>query len=141
MKKTLFIESWENHQKLVDILWEHRNPDGISVISESELLTTMNRSAAWLKKAICRLNTEDVCIQCIGKGRYIVHYNNLAERGVFAIIIRMMLMTYYDLEIVHWKNEKIMQEFGCSLKTVQMYRAYCTSGWIEGTKDVPNTEK
>ena len=136
MKKSIFLESFENHQKLVDILWSHKNAEGICVVPEEELLSHMNRSMGWVKKAINRINTEDLCIEVVGRNKYIVHYHELAKRGVFSTIIKMMLITCYDVEILHWKNETLMQMFGCGLKTVQMYRAYCTTGWIQGTKDM-----
>ena len=135
MKKTLFIESYENHQKLVDILLAHKNEKGICEISEEELLGAMNRSMAWVKKAINRINTEDLCIEIIGRNRYVVHYEELMKRGVFNVILIMMVCTVEDVDILSWKNEKLMQEFSCTLKTVQMYRAYCTIGWIQAEKE------
>ena len=104
-------------------------------ISEEELQGAMNRSMAWVKKTIKKINTEDLCIESVGVNRYVVHYDSLVKRGVFSVILTMILCTAVDFDVLSWKNEKLMQEFGYTLKTVQMYRAYCTIGWKQGTKD------
>lgn len=135
MKRPLFIESLDNHQKLIDILLAHESEEGICEIPEEDLLIAMNRSLGWVKRAIDRINTEDLCIEIIGRNRYIVHYKELAKRGVFNVILIMMLYTMENIDIVRWKNDELMQQFGCKLKTVQMYRSYCTTGWLQGTKD------
>lgn len=135
VEKTLFVESLENHQKLVDILLAHENEKGICEISEEELQKSINRSMAWVKKAIKKINTEDMCIEIVGVDRYLVHYDSLLKKGVFSVILRMILHTAVDFDMLSWKNEKLMQEFGCTLKTVQMYRAFCTVGWKQGIKD------
>lgn len=52
MQKTLFVESLDNHQKLINILLEHKNEDGICEISKKELSIAMDRSLTWIQKAI-----------------------------------------------------------------------------------------
>ena len=138
-EKTLFIESLTNHQRLIDVLLEHKNVEGICVISEEELSIAMNRSWGWIKKAICRINTEDLCVERIATNRYRVHYKNLLEQGVFFLIAKMIINIAYNPYMLHWKNDELMQKFGCTLKTVQMYRAYCTTGWIQGTAGEENS--
>lgn len=134
-EKSLLIESLENHQKLIEVLLSHKNEIGICEVSEQELMVSMNRSLAWVYKAIDRINTEDLCIERIARGRYVVHYDNLSNRGVFSIILKMTLLTLGDVSIVRLKDKDLMQKFGCTLKTVQMYRAYCLTGWKQATKD------
>ena len=141
VQKTVFIESLENHQKLIDVLLSHQNEEGICEITEEEILSQMNKSSAWLKKAIKKINTEDLCIEFKGvyegRSRYKVHYDNLLTRGIFNTIFIMMYYTCTeDINIIHMKNKELMELFQVPLKTVQMYRAYLTIGWIQGTKDV-----
>lgn len=147
MPKTLFVESLENHQKLIDVLLAHQNEDGICEITEEEILSELKKSSAWLKKAVKKINTEDLCIESIGstlkegyvkeKKRYKVHYDNLLTKGIFHTIFCMIYYTSVeDINIIRMKNEELMELFQCPLKTVQMYRAYCTSGWIQGTKNI-----
>ena len=128
MKKTLVIESLENHQKLIDIFLEHKNEEGICVVTRKELSTAMNRSLTWIKKAIDQINREDLCIETVGRNRYIVHYEDLTQKGVYNVVLTMILYTFENADAISWKDEMLMQHFGCTLKTVQMYRAYCLTG-------------
>lgn len=127
--KSIFIESLENHQRLVDTLLTHENAEGICEITEEEILSEMKRSSAWLKKAIKKINTEDTCIEIVGYNKYKVNYKNLYEKGVFNLIFQMMLCTLVDDNIFKMKNKELMEKFDCTLKTVQMYRAYLSIGW------------
>ena len=134
MKKTLVIESLENHQKLIDIFLEHKNKEGICAVTRKELSTAMNRSLTWIKKAIDQINREDLCIETVGRNRYIVHYEDLTQKGVYNVVLTMILYTFENADAISWKDEMLMQHFGCTLKTVQMYRAYCLTGWKKGMK-------
>lgn len=136
MNKPLFIESLENHQRLIDILLTRKNEKGICVISEEEIIGNIKHNSSWIKRAISRINTEDLCIELVAPNQYIVHYENLLEKGVFNVIFKMILYTVEDLNMLERKNLELMKEFKCNLKTVQMYRSYCTTGWIRGTTDL-----
>ena len=140
-KKTLFLESLENHQKLIDILLECQNQEGICVISEKQLSIAMDRSLTWVQKAINQINREDLCVEFVGRDRYIVHYDDLIKRGVFNVVFRMMIDTFENIEILGWTNAQLMDCYGCKLQTVQMYRAYCTTGWIKGLNEFPAVER
>ena len=134
VKKTLFIKSLENHQKLIDIILQHKNEKGICEVSKRELSVAMNCSLTLINKWIIQVNREDICIETVGRNKYIVHYESLIDQGVFNIIWKMLICTMEDVSLLDCTEEELMQKFKCTRKTVQMYKAYCTTGWIKGTK-------
>ena len=110
------------HQKFVNLLAEVRDENGISRITQQEIARQMNRSPAWVKKAIKRLNTEDLCIESIGRGEYRLLYDNLRSQGVFSKIIAMYMSGTESL--YEKKDTEIMYQYECKLRTVQMYKSY-----------------
>ena len=129
MGKTLLVESFENHQKLIDYILKYKESDGICRVSQAQILQYMNRSLTWLKKAIERINVEEPCLIEYGSDSYVVIHENLIENGVFSIIFKMMGDTLTSPELVRWNDADLMLRYNCKLKTVQMYRAYALSGW------------
>ena len=127
---TLFIDSLELHQKLVNILVKARDESGFSTISQPEIAEQIGRSQTWVSSAIKRLNTEDICIEQIASGKYKLHYEDLQTHGVFSKILFLAGLTYHvDQSIFFKKDREIAEEFGVNLKTVQMYKSYFRTGW------------
>ena len=129
MKDTLFIESVKHHQDLINHLLTYKESDGVCRVCKSQLMLDTRRNWIWITKAIKRMNTEEVCVQQVGTGEYIVINELLFESGVFARILHMLMDTYESPEIVRMKDAELMAKYSCKLKTVQMYRAYALSGW------------
>lgn len=127
--KSLFQESLEHHQALVDVLVAHRGEDGVCRISREQLEAELGRNWRWICKAIDRINTLDKCIRKVDAGAYLVAYDNLLMGGIFRKIGSMLLNTVDDPLIVRMTNLQLMVRFDCSEKVVQMYRAYALSGW------------
>lgn len=128
-KNSLFIESFNNHQRLVNILVESRNEADISQLSQPEMARLMNRSQTWVVQAIKRLNTEDTCIEMIAREKYVVHYTDILTQGVFAEIWKLIVECYVTPELFHIKDSTIATERGIKVKTVQMFKSYLRSGW------------
>ena len=125
----LFFESLKHHQDLIDTILKHRDMDGICRVSKKQLLLELGRtSQSWVQAAIDRINTVDNCIEH-ADGGYIVHYDNLLEKGTFRLIFEMLYDTYQDTSLIAMKQSEISSKYECSLKVVQMYVAYLRSGW------------
>lgn len=129
MEKLLFIESLENHQAVIDHILKYKNDDGICRVKQAQLMLETGRHWTWIAKAIKRINTEEVCIEKLGTSEYRIIHADLLQHGVFTRILEMLLDTITMPEIVKMKDRELMDRYHCSLKTVQMYRAYVTSGW------------
>lgn len=123
-KSSLFVESVKNHQRLVNIFIEAQNKSGISLLSQQEVSKLMNRSPAWVKKAIKRLNTEDTCITMMAPGKYVVHYSNILEQGVFSEILKLIIDCNDAPELLHIEDRAIATKRGINIRTVQMFKAY-----------------
>lgn len=116
--------SLANSQKLVDTLVQHKNDEGISAISQSEIARSINRSQTWVSQAIRRINTEDTCIEIIGESQYVVHYSNLSERGVYSTILDLISLTLKYPEILRMQDNELSRLISSPVKTIQMYKAY-----------------
>lgn len=127
--RSLFEESLKNHQKLVDVLVDAQDENGISRLSQSEMARRVDHSQTWVSQAIRRINAEDVCIEKISAGVYRVHYSNLAAQGVFSKILNLMIDCYCDFSVFQKKDREIAEEWDLKLRTVQMFRAYLLTYW------------
>lgn len=132
--ESLFADSMNLHQQLVNILVDARDESGFSLISQPEIAARIGRSQTWVASAIKRLNTEDICIESISNGKYKVNYENLLLSGVFSKILVLIRDTQLEPSIFSKKDSDIAKEYGFSLKTVQMYKAYLRTGWKVSTK-------
>ena len=133
--ESLFMDSFASHQKLVYLLKEARDEAGISAISQPELARQIGRSQTWVASAIKRLNTEDVCVELISSGKYKLHYDDLLSRGVFAIIVLLIADTLKTPSLFEMQTDKIAEAYSCSKKTVEMYKAYLSTGWKVSTRN------
>ena len=126
--ESLFMDSFALHQQLVNLFKDSRNAEGVSVISQPELAKRIGRSQTWVASAIKRLNTEDTCVELISAGKYKLHYDDLLSRGVFSVIVLLIADTQITPSLFKEQADKIAEEYGCSIKTVQMYKAYLSTG-------------
>lgn len=133
--ESLFADSLKLHQRLVDILVEARDENGFSLISQPEIAVKIGRSQTWVANAIKRLNTEDTCIEFISNGKYKLHYDNLLLSGVFSKVLLLIRDTQLNPSMFGKKDSIIAEEYGFSIKTVQMYKAYLRTGWKESTNE------
>ena len=131
--ESLFADSLKLHQQLVDIFVEARDENGISLISQPEIAAKIDRSQTWVASAIKRLNTEDTCIELISNGKYKLHYENLLLSGVFSKILLLIRDTQLNPSMFSQKDSIIAEEYGFSVKTIQMYKAYLRTGWKVST--------
>ena len=124
MDYSLFNESPANHQRLVDILDQYSDVNGVAIIPKPNLARLVNRSQSWITQAIKRINTEDICIEVVTPGKYILHYTNLLEQGVFAKIMRLILEYHNSPEMFYERDSVMASSRGLRLKTIQMFKAY-----------------
>lgn len=140
MKDSLFFESVEHHQSLVNCILKYKKDDGFCYISRDQLVLESGRQWSWISKAFKRMNTEEICVIETG-GKYFVAVEDLLQGGVFCRIFWMMIDTLQQPEIVRQKNDEIMKRYNCKLKTVQMYRAYMLSGWKKDFRENMKSRK
>ena len=120
----LFVDSVNMHQKLVDIIVEAKDDDGISRISQPEMAELTNRSQSWVGKAIRRLNTEDICIEMVASGQYVVHYANILEKGVFCEVLKLINDYYVTPELLNTQDKILAAERGIKTRTSYMFKSY-----------------
>lgn len=128
-ENSFFIESIQAHQRLVDILIESKNEDGISELSQPKLAKLMNHSQLWISKALKRINTEDICIEMIARGKYVVHYTNLYTQGTFSEILKLINDFSETKELFFLEDSKIAADRGINVETVQLFKTYMRNGW------------
>ncbi len=129
MEETLYEFSLNNHQTLLNAILEHENQEGICEVSIGELILKTDHSQSWVGQAINRINTEDICIQIIGRDLYKVHYKDLKEKGVFAKIEKLLIESSKDENFISLPDKFIAQQYDTQIKTVQMFKAYKRAGW------------
>ncbi len=132
---SLFVDSYQMHQKLVDTILKFKEEDGVCRISQPQLALLVDRSQTWVSQAIRRINTEEVCIEAVGSGAYVVRYENLIDRGTFAEVFWLMLAAYDDPSIIHVPDKEIATARNIKVTTVQMFKAYVRTGWKKAFAD------
>ena len=133
--RTLFIDSFTLHQQLVNVIAEAKDEDGFAKISQTEMAAKVGRSQTWVSSAIKRINTEDLCIEFVAEGKYLLRYEDLSKRGVFSKILILMSDTISNPSMFLKKDLEIANEYGLKIKTVQMYKTYLRTGWKVTSKD------
>ena len=129
--KSLLENSIKKHQQLVNELVAAQNDEGISCISQTELAERMKRSSTRISQMIRQLNVEDICVEQVAPGKYVVHYQNILEQGVYQKIMMLMIETMLDPNLSTEKDSVLAERYGIKLKTVQMYKAFLKTGWRE----------
>jgi hypothetical protein len=132
---TLFMFSYLQHQDLVNKITENADKDGICHLSQKELALKVGKSQAWVHKAISRINVEDYCIT-YKPCNYRVAYTDLSTRGVFSKIIMLMRETLSgNYEFIFTAKEiDVTQKYNIKVKTLQMFKAYIISEFIQEDK-------
>jgi len=124
----MFFSSVNTHQHLVDVVASFRDMHGVSHISQQEMGKLINRSPTCIRNAIKRLNTENLCVEFLSPGKYVVHYDNILAQGVFHKIFNLLLCCLIDgrfiKEIYNMKDKDVACKHNIKLKTVQMFRTY-----------------
>ena len=127
-ESSLFAESVKNHQRLVNILVDARDEDNVSHLSQLEMAKLVGLSQTWVVQAIKRLNTEDTCIEMIAPMKYVVHYTDILDRGVFSEIMTLFIDCCQNLELFNDNDSSIAKKRCLNIKTVQMFKAYLRTG-------------
>jgi len=139
---TLFMFSYLQHQELVNTIIENADEQGVCRLSQKELALKVGKSQAWLHKAISKINGEDICIT-YKPCSYRVAYNDLSKQGVFSKIITLMRETLsgnYEF-IFSAKEVDVAQRYNIKVKTLQMFKAYIISEFIQEDKIGDNEEE
>ena len=98
--ENLFLKSFIKYQTLINTIIEYENEKGICVVSQIELAQKLSLSQTTISKLINRLNVEDMCVEIVSPGKYIIHYKNLLERGTFSCIWNL-LCTFQVILFLH----------------------------------------
>ena len=130
-EQNTFTKSLLKYQGIIDTMLEHKNKDGICVISQKELGEKVSIKQNTVSKAIRQINTEEICIEMLSPGKYIVHYRNIMERGTFACIWNLFLDFGKNPQLLFESDKSIAERYGYKLKTVQMFKAYTKISYWE----------
>ncbi len=120
----LFIDSFNNHQSLINELKRHEAKDNICYISQPALAKMLCHSQTWVEQAIKRINSEDECIKCIGLGKYTVAYDDLSKSGVFSSILFLMAELLRDTNMFYLKDQELAVKYNKPIRTIQMFKSY-----------------
>lgn len=131
IENNVFYVSLNKCQAIVDIMLEHKNKDGICIISQLELSQKLSKTQTNISKSIRLINVEDKCIEMVSPGRYIVHYKDLLEHGTFLCIKNLIIDTTKDPQLLIESVESIAARYGYKPRTVQMFKAYMTTGNVK----------
>ena len=139
---TLFMFSYLQHQELVNIIIENADEQGVCRLSQKELALKVGKSQAWIHKAISKINGEDICITYT-PCNYRVSYADLTKNGVFSKIILLMRETLsgnYEF-IFSAKEVDVAQKYNIKVKTLQMFKTYIISEFMQEDKVGDNMEE
>lgn len=125
VERNELLRNINSYQKLVNVLLENKNVDGVCRISQSELAQKLEISPTSISVKLRRLQKVDNCIEKVGcGGAYIVNYSNLLEKGPFNKVI-----TFYDevtqnpeIMVLSYKEQAEYLQF--TLYEVQMVWGY-----------------
>ena len=131
MEQNVFLQSLTKCQNLINIMLEYKNEDGICMVSQTELAKRLSLSQSNIGNAIKKINVEDLCVEMINPGMYVVHYINLLERGTFSCIWKLLIDASQNYKLVFECDDSIAKRYGFKLKTVQMFKAYVKTGWLK----------
>ena len=123
-EKNKFAQKLLKYQAIIDAMLEHKNKDGICVISQTKLEKELPINQSNISRAIRQINTEEICIEKISQGKYIVHYRNIMERGTFAHIWNLFLDFEKNHQLLFEPDKTIAERYGYKIKTVQMFKSY-----------------
>lgn len=118
-----FEKEIEYHEELLRTMLEYEDDKGICIVSHATLSKRLNKNQPWIAKAMKRLNSEDNCIEMIEKGKYIIHYTNIRERGTFHQIGKLLYEMITNQELYQDK-QLIHKKYNVSKKTANVFRGY-----------------
>ncbi len=122
---TFFEESLNKHQKLLNIMLEYEDENGICVVTQDLLSKRIDEcSQSRVGQMINQINTEDMCIEKVKRGNYRVKYNDISQRGTYKKIKEIMNEAYNNPKIADEDEEKLALRFNAKIKTIQMFKSY-----------------
>ncbi|CAB1245753.1 protein of unknown function [Ruminococcaceae bacterium BL-4] len=62
-------------------------------------------------------------------GKYVVHYTNILDKGVFSEILKLFMDCNDTPGLLHMDDKTIAHQRGINIKTVQMFKAYVRADW------------
>jgi hypothetical protein len=131
MEENLFAMSVSKCQKLIDVMLEYENDEGVCVVSQTELAKRLSLAQTNISNTIKKVNIEDLCIEILSPGFYKVHYKNLLACGTFSCIWNLMLDAKKDYRLVFEKDQVIADRYAYKLKTVQIFKSCIKTGWLK----------
>lgn len=108
------LRSIANHQLIIEILLENRDPDGVCRLTQGDLAQKTGFSRTSVAKKLRRLEKVDNCIEKVGRGgAYIVNCNNPVEAGPFKKVLSFLdaVMNKPDLLTLTIKEIAIHLQF------------------------------
>lgn len=121
-----------NYQKILDIINERKDENGIAEIKIQDFMKELKRSRTWCKNNLVKINEYEKVIEYLGNDKYTTNYEDINDTKMFKILYKMMYDTINDINIVKMGDFELMKKYKINRKMVQKYRSYVTSGWKKG---------
>lgn len=112
-----------NYQKILDIINERKNENGISTIELSNFMYELKRSRTWFNTHIIKMNENEI-ITSLGNNKFTTKYENILDTKYFQKIILMIKDTIENIDTFYKGDFELMNLYNINRKIVQAYRAY-----------------
>ena len=118
-----FEKSCINYQKLLDIINNNKNKDGIAYFNRQYIDDQMHLSRTMTNKILKNINLYGTIITRV-KGGFKTDVTKIDEIEWIRTIAIMLLDTLDDPTIVKQSNKELMKKYCIDEKMVQKYRSY-----------------
>lgn len=115
---------FEKYQKIMDILIDNKDNDGLIRISQKDIAKKLEISQALVSKCMTRLERSDKCIEKITPGVYKVNHTDLIKYGPVGKIISYCKSAIDNKELMHMSLKEQSNLLGISIDEIKMILGY-----------------
>lgn len=123
---------FKKYKYIIDILEKHKDEDGFSKISQSDIARKLNVTPSLVSKCIRRLERSDKCLEKIESGLYKVNHTDLIKYGPQRKFLEYFTAIIKDLKFLNLSIEERAIILGMSKEEVIMSNGY----WGEFVKEL-----
>jgi len=115
---------YELHSKLIQLLEEHKQEDGICHVSQTVLAKHFNCSYTLVGKRLERLRMFDDCVEQVKPGQYVVRQKDMMQYGLFAHIVKYLLVWKQSPEFRSMNQLEQATAMGIPIHKLQVILGY-----------------
>lgn len=128
---------FKKYKYIIDILEKHKDEDGLSRISQSDIARKLNVSPSLISKCIRRLERSDKCVEKIEAGLYKVNQTDMIKDGPQRKFLEYSTAIIKDIKFLKLSIEERAIALGMSKEEIIMVNGY----WGEFTKGLNELNK